>query len=185
MARSTRGRRIRAGAGLAFAALGAVVLNHPSAFGSDRGLDRVELTALAQSATVRVAGRSCGVTRTGSGFVVGSTLLTNRHLVVGAFEAKVDQPLAPVLVGVRRTADRLDLASLDPVPSMPLELAKADASVGDPVVFAGHASGGRSVVRDGTVHLFADGTIYGVGGPGMLVDGVSSVGFSAGTRSQR
>ena len=111
---------------------------------------------------------------------MGSTLLTNRHLVVGAFEAKVDQPLAPVLVGVRRTADRLDLASLDPVPSMPLELAKADASVGDPVVFAGHASGGRSVVRDGTVHLFADGTIYGVGGPGMLVDGVSSVGFSGG-----
>ena len=169
-----------AGACLAFALFGAVELNDPSAFGADTGLDPVELTALAQSATVRVAGRSCGSTLTGSGFVVGSTLLTNRHLVAGASEAKVDQPLAPVLVGVRRTADHLDLASLEPVASIPLELATADASVGDPVVFAGHASGGHSVVREGTVHLFADGATYGVDGPVMLVDGVSTVGFSGG-----
>lgn len=169
-----------AGAGLAFVLLGAVESNDPSAFGADNGLDPVELTALAQSATVRVAGRSCGATLTGSGFVVGSTLLTNRHLVAGGAEVKVDQPVAPVLVGVRRTADRLDLASLDPVASIPLELATVDASVGDPVVFAGHASGGRSVVRDGTVHLFTDGATYGVDGPVMLVDGVSTVGFSGG-----
>ena len=56
----------------------------------------------------------------------------------------------------------------------------AGASVGDPVVFAGHASGGHSVVREGTVHLFADGATYGVDGPVMLVDGVSTVGFSGG-----
>ncbi len=169
-----------AGAGLAFALLGSTELIDPSAFGSDGALDPIELTALAQSATVRVAGRSCGTTLTGSGFVVGSTLITNRHLVAGASQVKVDQPPAPVLVDVRRTAENLDLASLDPVASIPLEFAPKDAPVGDQVVFAGHAAGGHSVVREGFVHLYTDGATYGVDGPVMLVDGVSTVGFSGG-----
>lgn len=169
-----------AGAGLAFVLLGSAEANDPSASGSDRTLDPIELNALAQSATVRVAGRSCGTTLTGSGFVVGSTLITNRHLVAGANLAKVDQPFAPVLVGVRRTADDLDLASLDPVAAIPLEFAPKDAPVGDQVVFAGHAAGGQTVVREGLVHQYTDGATYGVDGPVMLVDGVSTVGFSGG-----
>lgn len=180
MAKSRKGRRMIAGAGLAFALLGTTEVSDPSAFGSDRTLDPIELNALAQSATVRVAGRSCGTTLTGSGFVVGSTLITNRHLVAGASQVKVDQPLAPVLVGVRRTADDLDLASLDPVGSIPLEFAPKDARVGEKVVFAGHALGGQTVVREGFVHLYTDGATYGVDGPVMLLDGISTVGFSGG-----
>jgi S1-C subfamily serine protease len=138
------------------------------------------LVALARASTLRVAARNCGMTVTGSGFMVGDVLVTNRHLVEDAGEAKVDQPARPIMVAVLRRAAGPDLAALGPVAAVPLELASSDASPGDQVVFAGHAAGGDTVVRRATVHLQADGSAYGMVGEVMLLDAESMAGFSGG-----
>jgi len=145
-----------------------------------RELDVVELAALAEASTVRIAARGCGTTITGSGFVSGGVLVTNRHLVLDVPEAKVDQPTAPTVASVLRRASDLDLATLAPVGSVPLVAAEHDAARGDEVVFAGHADGGQTIVRRATVHLHTDGEAYGVPGRVMLLDGDSAAGFSGG-----
>ncbi len=146
----------------------------------DRSLDRAELAVLARSSTVRVAGRTCGLTLTGSGFVAEGVLVTNRHLVGDNATAKVDQPGSPRLMDVARVSAQLDLATLGPVDSRALDLAEQNAPVGSGVLFAGHAAGGETVVRDATVHLYTAGEGYGLSGPIMLLDGASAPGFSGG-----
>lgn len=154
-------------------------LNSPD--DNDVDLSPVELAALARSATVRVAGRTCGATLIGSGFVARGLLLTNRHLVVDALEAKVDQPTAPAFAKVARVAAGVDLAALSPVDAVPLELASTDPDLGEAVVFAGHQAGGSTTsVEQATVHLYGDGSVYGVEGPVLFLDGASASGFSGG-----
>ncbi len=142
--------------------------------------DQLDVTAAALAATVRVGGRNCSGLVLGSGFVIDGVLLTNRHLVPDARQAKVDRPVAPVFVDVVRRSDGLDLAVLEPVEALNLEFADGDAAVGDTVFLAGHGGGQDTQVVPAVVHLYANGESYGIPGPLLVLDGPSSLGFSGG-----
>ncbi len=143
-------------------------------------VERSGLNDLAAASTVRISARTCDGFQLGSGFVADGSLFTNRHLVAGATELKVDQPISPVLTLVDRRASGLDLAIGDPVGSRSLEFASMNPEVGSTVAMAGHAGGGRTLLVEGTVQLFDDGAAWGVGGPVMLIDGSTTGGFSGG-----
>jgi hypothetical protein len=145
-----------------------------------RSVTEIEVTARALAATVRIAARNCEGLMIGSGFVVDGVLLTNRHLVTDARLAKIDRPVAPVLVEIARRSTKLDLAALAPVNALALDFADGDASLGDTVYLAGHGDGQETRVMKATVHLFTDGSSYGLDGPLLVLDGPSSVGFSGG-----
>ncbi len=142
--------------------------------------ERRAIGEIASASTVRVAARTCDGFQLGSGFVAAGYLVTNRHLVAGADEVKVDQPVTPVLLPVGRRSASLDLALSAPVDAPALEFAQANPVVGERVLMAGHAGGGRTLVVEGTVHLFEDGTAWGSQGPVMLIDGSTTGGFSGG-----
>lgn len=157
--------------------------SHVAATDAGAPLSAVETSALvrlAEASTVRVSTRTCDGHQLGSGFVAEGHTLTNRHLVTGATEIKVDRPVSPVLVPIDRRAADLDLAIGRAVAASPVELADANPEPGTTVALAGHAGGGATIVIEGTVQLYDDGAAWGVDGPVMLIDGSSTGGFSGG-----
>ena len=142
--------------------------------------DSIELRALASSATVRVAGRTCSGMMIGSGFHLDGNLVTAQHLLADAFDAKVDQPGPPIFSPVQRRSAELDVATLGPVNGVQLQLSPTAPDVGDVVLVAGHGGGGSVQLIDTTVLLQADGTAYGFSGQALLLDGVVPEGFSGG-----
>lgn len=142
--------------------------------------DSMELRALAGSATVRVAGRNCAGVLIGSGFHLDGSLLTAQHLVVDAFDAKVDQPGPPIFSPVLRRSAELDVVTLGPVDGLQLQLSQTVPRTGEAVLLAGHGGGGAVQFVDTTVLLLADGAAYGFSGQALLLDGVVPEGFSGG-----
>lgn len=142
--------------------------------------ESIELRALARAATVRVAGRNCTGVLIGSGFHLDAGLISAQHLLVDAFDAKVDQPGVPVFSPVQRRSEALDVALLAPVGGIRLRLSDRDPEVGLPVLVAGHGGGGAVQLMDMSVLLVADGTAYGFDGQALLLDGVVPEGFSGG-----
>lgn len=140
----------------------------------------IELTALAQQATLRVATNACGVLTIGSGFVVDDTLLTNAHLVAHALEVKADQPIEPVLVPLLAVSTTTDLAAAVAPPAARLALAAVAPESGDSVVLAGHADGGDIEIRNGSVVGLVPGDAYGFDGPVLLIDAETRGGYSGG-----
>ncbi len=142
--------------------------------------ERIELRALADIATLGVSGWGCDGPLRGSGFVVDGVTYTNRHLVVGGDEVKLDQLVAPVVHRVDRIAADLDVATAPGVDAVELEFAAENPAVGTTVVAAGHAGGGATVVSEGVVHLYSDGAPWGIDGTVMAIDTETEPGFSGG-----
>lgn len=139
----------------------------------------VETTA--RLATLRVAGRNCEGRLLGSGFLLPGGLITSEHLVTDAVEAKIDQPVAPVLSAVLRRSAANDLVLLRSIEGVELQLAPSDPAVGEPVLLAGHAGGGATQTVEGRVlQVVGEGDPYGVTGAILLVDAAVSGGFSGG-----
>lgn len=160
--------------------IGALASNGDAETASTPQLDDAELRALVEHSTLRVAARSClGLTR-GSGFVIDQMLVTNRHVIDGAFEIKVDQPIAPALTTVERVAETIDLAGLVAPASVSLRWASQSAVAGDEVIVAGHAGGGVVSVLEGVVAGRYDASAYGHPGEALLIDATTSAGFSGG-----
>ena len=180
---------IAGGSGPAFEALASGIDQFADAEAQHQATTETPSTAsvasLAQEGTLRVSGRTCSGQMFGSGFVLDGLLLTNRHLVAGATEFKVDNPanstnVAPSLITVHRRASDLDLASGAPVGPNVFTAADQNAEVGDSIFVAGHAGGGETLVVAGTVHLYDIGSPWGYGGEVMLLDVSTTGGFSGG-----
>ncbi len=140
----------------------------------------IAIRALADAATVGVAGTGCTGPLRGSGFVVDGETFTNRHLVAVGDEVKLDQLLDPVVVPVTGRAAELDVAVAPGVGVVELAFADVNAEIGDPVFVAGHAGGGATVVAAGSVHLYDTTGTYRTGGTVMLIDVRTEPGFSGG-----
>ncbi len=140
----------------------------------------LELRALAQQATLRIATNACGVLTMGSGFVVDDTLVTNAHLVEHAFEVKADQPIEPAIVPMLGVSSATDLAAAAAPPAVAVTLASAEPEPGDPVVLAGHADGGAIEVQDGLVVGLVPGDVYGFEGRVLLIEAETRGGYSGG-----
>ncbi len=140
----------------------------------------LELRALAQQATLRIATNACGVLTIGSGFVVDDTLLTNAHLVEHAVEVKADQPIEPVIVPMLAVSSTTDLAAAVAPPAIAVTLASAEPEPGDSVILAGHADGGAIEVQDGGVVGLVPGDVYGFDGRVLLIEAETRGGYSGG-----
>lgn len=141
-------------------------------------LDR--LTALARGATVEVSAVGCGGVGVGSGFGVGGQVVTNRHVVADAAEAKVQRPAGPGRAAVLGHHPVLDLARLQGLGGPDLDLAPGRPPVGEPVVLAGRPGGGPVVVAPSAVHLYSDGAPWGMPGQVLLLDTPTGGGWSGG-----
>lgn len=163
------------------AAIGALGIgNSAEGAGLGEAMDETERLALASQSTLRLAARSCGSLVRGSAFVVGDVMLTNAHLVVGASEAKVDQPISPVLRSVIHRPPGLDLAILSAPEAIGLVLSERDAQAGEDLLIAGHGGGGVVQVRRARAVGRVDGTAYGYDSDVLLIEATSSGGFSGG-----
>lgn len=156
---------------------------------------RVFLASLAVDSTARISARTCSGFLLGSGFVADGVLFTNRHMVEGAREAKVELGGQTVFAQVLGTSDIIDLATIDatlllgpqsprvsdPGPDGPwLHLASTNPQIGEPLLLAGHAGGGDTEVVFSRVHTYSSGSPYGVGGEVLLIDTPTEGGFSGG-----
>lgn len=146
----------------------------------DEAAAEIRIRALADLATLGVAGAGCNDLLRGSGFVVDGTTYTNRHLVEGGAVVKLDQLIDPVVVPLTAIADDLDVATAPGVDAVSLRFAVSNPAVGDSVFVAGHAGGGETVVLAGVVHLYGAGADWGVEGNVMLIDVATEPGFSGG-----
>ena len=147
------------------------------------GFDADELGLVrrrAAEATVLVSALNCGSLSVGSGFGIEGVVVTNRHLVSGAAEAKVQRGTDLHRVAVLGAHPVVDLAVLDGVGGPDLELAPGDVPVGEPVLLAGRPGGGPVRVEASRVHLYSDGAVWGMGGPVMLLDTRTAPGWSGG-----
>lgn len=175
-----------AGSSSAFEALAAVGDDREVRSADAEAASDVDVVALALDGTLRVSGRTCNGQLLGSGFVLDGLTLTNRHLVEGSTEFKVDNPSArsvtvsPSLVTIYRRADELDLVSAAQVGTQIFTAAEENPEIGDLVYAAGHAGGGETIVLAGPVHLFDVGSPWGYGGEVMLLDVSTTGGFSGG-----
>lgn len=138
------------------------------------------LTTLAGEATVEVSAVGCGGVTVGSGFGVAGQVVTNRHIVAGAAEAKVQRATGPARVPVLGPHPVLDLALLRGVGGPDLDLAPGRPPVGEPVVLAGRPGGGPVVVTPSAVHLYSDGAPWGMPGEVLLLDTPTGGGWSGG-----
>lgn len=116
---------------------------------SPDGFDQVERLA------VRIRNVGCGSLSTGSGFAVDErTLITNRHVVVGADDLQVSTyDGRDVDVTAASTAELADLAlvrTAEELPSFP-EMADADPVRGDAVTVVGYPQGGALTLTTGRV----------------------------------
>ncbi len=144
-------------------------------------LDPLSHRAVVLASTVRISVRGCEGPRSGSGFVVGDTLITNRHVVAGAFDAKFEAGSEAMFRPVVSRSDVTDLAQVDARGVNGLihgVLADSDPAPGTLVRYAGFVGNGRSQVEEARVHLYADGADFAVDGPVMVLDGDAAPGFS-------
>lgn len=156
---------------------------------------RVFLASLAVDSTARISARTCSGFLLGSGFVAEGVLFTNRHMVEGAREAKVELGGQTVIAQVLGTSDVIDLATVDATLLVGplsrgvfdaesdgswLHLASINPPIGEPLLLAGHAGGGDTEVIFSRVHTYSSGSPYGVGGEVMLIDTPTEGGFSGG-----
>ena len=147
---------------------------------ADDSLDPVELRALAQQSTLRVATGACGAVILGSGFVVDDQLFTNAHLIGEANVVKADQPIDPVLIPVVAQDAGSDLAVAVAPPAVSLVFAARPPEIGDEVVLAGHADGGAIEVRIGAIANRVPGAAYGFATDILLIEGATRGGYSGG-----
>jgi len=147
---------------------------------SSAPLGQVELQALASQSTLRIAARSCETVVRGSGFVVDGVLVTNRHVVDGVASVKVDQPIRPAIVDLLAVSPTHDIAILEAPEAIPLQWAPVAASRGDQVTVSGHAGGGPVATESGVVAGRVDGAAYGLTGEVLLLDVITSGGYSGG-----
>ncbi|MEZ5378942.1 MAG: serine protease [Acidimicrobiales bacterium] len=140
----------------------------------------LRVRALADAATLGVSGVGCDGLLRGSGFVVGDTAYTNRHLVEGGEAVKFDQAVEPIVQPISALAADLDVATAPAVSAVRLEFAEHNPAIGSIVFVAGHAGGNETEVLQGTVHLYGDGATWGVDGNVMLIDVETVPGFSGG-----
>lgn len=146
-------------------------------------LSALELRTLeerARAATVEVSTLGCHGLSIGSGFGVAGRIITNRHLVLGATEAKVQRGATLHRSDVLRVDNDLDVAVVSGIGGPDLELAPRRAAVGAPVVVAGRPDAGQVVVRPSVVHGYDDTGIWGMSGGVMLVDAETAPGWSGG-----
>lgn len=169
----------RAGVGVAGVA-GVVPANDGSEPAIDDPLSPT-VEATARLATVRVAGRNCDGRLLGSGFLLAEGLVSSEHLVTDAVEAKIDQPIQPVIGSVERRSRANDLVLLQSVAGVELQLSDDDPVVGESLLLAGHADGGVTRTVEGSVlQVVPSGDSYGVAGGVLLVDARVGGGFSGG-----
>lgn len=136
----------------------------------------------ARGSIVRVSAESCHGPMTGSGFVVGDALVTNRHLVDGANYLVVAGDGGHVqspAIEVAAVSAEHDLALVAGDWPGSLALAPANPPVGDEVVMVGWVDGiYRWLI--GRVHLYTSGKAYDDEGTVMLIDPATTFGFSGG-----
>ncbi len=149
--------------------------------------ERVFVTSLAMESTVRLSARTCSGNLIGSGFVLDGVVVTNRHLVDGASAAKIELGSDLIVARVMATSDDVDMALVDAQSLVEsedgrtlLRWASTNPPVGEALAFAGHAGGGATQVVVSTVHTYASGGPYGVGGDVLLIDAPTQGGFSGG-----
>lgn len=179
----------KAAAGVVAFAVGAGAVLMVSTVGTagaplDEPLDHTQLVATAVAGTMRLSARGCGQRSIGTGVVVvhdGDVLLvTNRHLVEGALDAKIDQGGTGRFRPVVARSENVDLALVQPAGGLPIALAANDPAAGDEITLAGHGGGGELRVADAAVHIVTDGAAYGIAGPVLLIDAPTVEGFSGG-----
>ncbi len=149
--------------------------------------EQVFVASLAMQTTVRVSARTCSGNLIGSGFVLDGFVVTNRHLLDGASAAKIELGSDRTVARVIATNGDVDMALVDARPLVEIEdgrsllhWASANPLVGEALIFAGHADGGETQVVVSTVHTYASGGPYGVGGEVLLIDAPTRGGFSGG-----
>lgn len=146
-------------------------------------VERTQLVAAADLATVRVSARACPGVTTGSGFVVGTVMFTTAHLVAFESSVKVDRPGQPVVAGVLASSAAVDVAVVDAswLVARPLPIRQRDLPDQSAVVVAGHPDGGELAVVDGTLRAYAPSAEWGLDGERvMLIDAPVGGGFSGG-----
>lgn len=139
-----------------------------------------ELDRLAAAATVEISAVGCSGLSIGSGFGIGGRVVTNRHLVAGAAEAKVQRSGTLHRSTVVAVHEALDLAVLADIGGPDLRLAPDRPEVGTPVVLAGRPGAGPVVVRSSSVHLYSEGATWAMAGEVMLLDVPTGPGWSGG-----
>lgn len=137
-------------------------------------------TALVEQSTVRVVARGCDGVIRGSGFGASGILFTNKHLTLGSDQIKVDQSGTPVIRPVLGRSERLDIATAAPIAVRELDLATQGPEPGEPLLLGGHAGGGDLVIIAGVAKAEVDGESYGIDGRLLLIDAVTTGGFSGG-----
>ncbi len=149
--------------------------------------EQVFVASLAMESTVRVSARTCSGNLIGSGFVLDGVVVTNRHLVDGASAVKIELGSDRTVARVIATSDAVDMALVDARPLVEAEggrtllrWASSNPPIGEALMFAGHAGGGDTQVVVSTVHTYASGGPYGVGGDVLLIDAPTQGGFSGG-----
>lgn len=157
----------------------------PSSSATQPALQRVELRALAQQATLRVSASACGRVIRGSGVIIDGQLVTNAHIVEGATEVKADQPIDPVVLPVRSFDGGSDLAVAGQPVGVTLVLASgssvsAEAVAGLSVTIAGHADGGGIEIQSGVISARVSGAAYGYSVDVLLIDAPTRGGYSGG-----
>lgn len=148
-------------------------------------LSPVQLRALAQQATLRVAASACGQVTRGSGVIIDGLLVTNAHIVDGARDVKADQPIDPIVLPVVAVDLTADLAAAEQPAGVSLVLSSdaavtSEAVIGQPVTIAGHADGGTIEVQTGVVTARVPGGAYGYGVDVLLIDAPTRGGYSGG-----
>jgi len=118
----------------------------------------------------------------GSGVAIRSGLvLTNRHVVEGSKNIRVDGKIARVL----RRSDRADLALLAvPTRALPPVRIQTRTAVGDKVFYVGNPGGNRDYVGQGRILDYPEGRIHssafawgGFSGSGLYNDSGDLVGI--------
>ena len=148
-------------------------------------LSPVQIHALAQQATLRVAASDCGRVVRGSGVIIDGRLVTNAHVVNGTNEVKADQPIDPVVVPVIVTDPGSDLAAAEQPAGVSLILGsdaavQANVIAGRTVTLAGHADGGAIEIQPGVVTARVAGGAYGYTVDVLLIDAQTRGGYSGG-----
>lgn len=124
-------------------------------------LDDPALTRAAQS-VARISGTAyaCGITSSGSGFVVADDrIVTNAHVVAGVDTPLVELPGRPAREGrvvYFDPTDDIAVVSVDDLDATPLSISPALA-VGSPAVVQGYPGGGP--FTSGSAQILSEGTV--------------------------
>lgn len=182
--------RLRTVTGVFLAGIGltglAVQLAAPELVGASDSSVRQADIDIAMAATLRLTARGCETQVTGSGFALSfgspaeTVIVTNKHIVTDAIEAKVDQPIRPVVSPVLASSQSVDLGSVAPVGSIALEISDAIPETGDFIAAIGHPGGHEARALESRVQLVTSGESWGQAARVMLFEAHLVPGFSGG-----